>query len=232
MALRKLNYARYRQKLEQDSRLNNSDAEMDLFYEILVEYQNYNDKMYLNYISFHNKFKLIRPPEFFIKEAVLDSVKRDMILVLNKPARNWLELKPNDFKVFYQQKRLKIKKVTREGFVGDTYRLSFDRKRKAQRKRIKFLFSTIEDREKTSLTVDVDKMVDVDGNFLKERKSEILDQFREFFTQKIITRKKDESTKMLKVDKSLSLNDKKQLKLQAKMDEEYWMNTPLKKVSQ
>lgn len=227
-AIRKLDYAVYRQNSDQTASANSSESEMDLLYEVLLEYQNYKDHMYLNYISFHNKFKLIRPPVFFIKDAIFDPNTYQMVMVLNKPAVNWLTLKPRDFNVYYEGHRLKIKKVVRMGEIGDTYVLSFSRDRKLQRKRLDILFSKIEDIDKSSLVIVIDKMVDKEGNLIGERKSELLDQFREFFTQKIILRNNIEVENTSLVNKTISLGHEKQPNIKVKIDD-YWMNTPLKK---
>ncbi len=228
-AIRKLEYTAYRQKLDEATK-KNSESEMDLLYEILVEYQNYRDHMYLNYISFHNQFKLIRPPEFFIKEAALDKFKKQLTLILNKPAVNWLEMATNDFKVYYRNRRLKIKKVERVGDLGDRYTISFFKKTKAQRKRLKLLIDEKKDEEKASLAIVVNKMVDAEGNLLAQRKSELLDQFREFFTQKIILKGDKEFERVSYVNKKIALGDWEQPKMKAQTNEEFWMNTPLKSI--
>lgn len=231
-AIRKLDYTVYRQKIDEASSTNYSDSEMDLLYEILVEYQNHKEYMYLNYISFHNQFELIRPPEFFIEDVIFDPNTYQMTMVLNKPAVNWLKMNVKDFKVYYDGNRLGVDKVVRVGSIGNTYSLSFSRKGKRQRERLDFLFSKIEDIDKSSLVIVVNKMVDADGNLVGERKSEMLDQFREFFTQKIIPVKNIEVNSSFLVDKSASLGRQEQTIIQTKMDGEYWMNTPLKKVKQ
>lgn len=230
-AIRKLDYAVYRQKAKENSNTSYSETEMDLLYEVLVEYKEYKEHMYLNYISFHNQFKLVRPPEFFIQEAILDPDTKLMTLVLNKPAANWLTLNNKDFKVHYKKYRLKVKKVVRVGDVGNSYLLSFSKKGKLQRKRLRLLSSKEKDIEKASLKVTVHKMVDADGNFLEERKSEMLNQFREFFTQKIVTGGNGEVDNASLVNKKVPLDNDGQL-IRVKKDEEFWMNSPLKKIAQ
>jgi len=227
-AIRKLDYAVYRKMLNGPSNDTSSKTEGDLLYEILVEYQNYNNKMYLNYISFHNQFKLIRPPKFFIEEAIVDKITKQVTLVLNKPARNWLELKPKDFKVYYKGSRLRVKKVIRVGDTGDTYTLSFDKKGKPIRKRINLLISEEEDRKKASLAIIITKMVDAEGNLVAERKSETLDQFREFFTQKIILGRSNTDDYGTPINKTISLGHEGQPKILNEMELDFWMNTPLK----
>lgn len=188
--------------------------------------------MHLNYISFHNQFKLIRPPIFFIEDAIFDPNTYQMILALNRPAANWLEMKVNDFKVYYKGKRLQIKKVARVSERGDTYAISFLRKGKAQRKRLDFLFSNIEDLDKSSLAIIVNGMKDTEGNLIAERKTEFIDQFREFFTQKLVDDVNIAVPASTKVKKELSLGDSTQPKLDKSANKNFWMNTPLKTIPQ
>jgi hypothetical protein len=227
-AIRKLEYTVYRQKSDKNSPAGYSEAEMDLLYEILVEYEYQRGYMFLNYISFHNQFKLIRPPEFFIKEVILDPNTYQLIIVLNKPAVNWLGMKVSDFKVYYEGYRLRAKKVARVGDLGDTYALSFPKKGNRKGKPWDILFSKMEDLDKASLEIIVNRMLDAEGDLVGQRKTEYLDQFREFFTQKIISGASNIVDTTSFVDKKISLGDPLQPKIPVKMDEEFWMNTPLK----
>ncbi|KPM30691.1 Putative outer membrane protein [Croceitalea dokdonensis DOKDO 023] len=231
-AIRKLVYSVYKQPLKAGQTLANRKAKKELIYEILVEYQDYKDQMYLNYISFHNNFKLVRPPEFYIKDAELNRLSKRLLVTLNRPAANWLTLKPSDFKVFYQNTRLWVTKVERIGTVGDTYALSFIRKERPPRKLLRILESEIKDPQKASFKVSVNKMMDAQGNFLEERKSELLDQFREFFTQKVIPTQPSGINANLQVNKTISLGSKDQPKLIMNLEDDFWMNTPLKSLPQ
>ena len=223
-----MEYAVFKEK--NDNSVLDRDIENDkkLLYEIIVEYRKVKGSMYLNYISFHNKFKLIRPPEFFIKETILDPNTKQMTLVLNKPANNWLEVEPRHFKIYYKKKRLKVKKVERIGEIGDTYVVSFSKKEKNQRQRLIQLFSKIEDTTKQTLVFVIKKMTDAEGNLIAERKTEIIDQFREFFTQEVVSGVKKELVTKQFLDKSKSLGNTNQPRLNFNIQQEYWMNTPLK----
>jgi len=195
-AIRKLDYAVYKEKRDESLPSDYKSREKDLLYEILVEYKDHGGQMHLNYISFHNKFKLVRPPEFFIESATLDPNTYEMILTLNKPAVNWLSMKTNDFKVYYKGQRVKVKEVKRVGEIGNIYTLSFLRRGALQKKKLDFLFSKIEDLDKSSLNIIVKKMQDINGNLVAERKVEFIDQFREFFTQKVTAYEREIDTNL------------------------------------
>jgi hypothetical protein len=221
-AIRKLDYAVYKQKLDADSPGRYSSLERDLLYEILVEYKNYGNRMYLNYISFHNQFKLIRPPKFFIKEVILNAAKREMKVFLNKSPSNW----PNTFSVRYQGKSLKIEGVLK--INPTTILLRFPKYDQKRQDLLNLLFSKTEDKKKPSLDIAIKELIDKDGNRLGERQSEVMDQFREFFTQKIVKVDEMANQDSLLVRKKLSLGHPSQPKIQGRLNENFWMNTPLK----
>ena len=149
-----------------------------------------------------------------------------MTLVLNKPAANWLQLSTKDFRIYYKKMRLRVKEVVRVGDIGDTYALSFSKKSKAQRSRIKQLISEEKDRQKASLEIIINTIADAQGNLLAQRKSEYIDQFREFFVQQVIPGGivLDDAQY---VDKTISLSDGQQPRLSLEIIEDMWMNTPL-----
>ncbi|MEM1259263.1 MAG: hypothetical protein AAGH81_12085 [Bacteroidota bacterium] len=78
------------------------------------------------------------------------------------------------------------------------------------------------------LNIQVPELYDMEGNRLGERESENMDQFREFFTQKIIDGATITFPDSLSVKKTFSLGVREQPRLKQKLDENYWMNTPLK----
>lgn len=60
----------------------------ELLFEVVVEYLEENDKMFLNYISLHNKFILLRPPKFKIERITLHEEEGLVEVGLNAPAVN------------------------------------------------------------------------------------------------------------------------------------------------
>lgn len=67
----------------------------------------------------------------------------------------------------------------------------------------------------------------MDGNLLNERKEETLNQFREFFTQKVVKSLTAVPQDGL-MDKNVPLYDKRQPLRAQDGHENFWMNTPLK----
>ncbi|MEO0573457.1 MAG: carboxypeptidase-like regulatory domain-containing protein [Bacteroidota bacterium] len=223
-AIRKLDYAVHKQKFDDSSPSKYSTTEKDLLYGILVEYQEYKNRMYLNYISFHNQFKLIRPAKFFIKDVLLVAANREMKVFLNTPAANW----PNDFSVKYQGKSLKIDGILKVD--PSTFIIKFkEKKLPKQQELLQLLFSTKEDEKKRSLEIEIPQLIDGEGNRLGYRESEIMDQFREFFTQKVIDDNDGHHLQdSLLVKKTFSLGHPLQPQMEQVLDDDFWMNTPLK----
>ncbi len=221
-AIRKLDYSVFKQKADDRTPTLYSLSEKDLLYEILVEYQDWNGRMYLNYISFHNQFKLIRPPTFFVKAVLPNTPKREIKIFLNKAAANW----PNHFTVKYRGNNLKITGIDK--IDQSTVVVRLPKNNAGQQKNTDLLFSELEDNKKTFFDFSIKELVDSEGNHLGQRKSELLDQFREFFTQRIFTDTKEARKDMLVLDKTQSLGLPTQPKLEVGKDTESWMNTPLK----
>ncbi len=225
-AIRKLDYVVYRHKLEEPSPAEFSASEMDLLYEILVEYAEHGGYMYLNYISFHNRFKLVRPPKFYVKEIIQRWDIQELHLSLNKPAKNWSSLKPKDLNIYYGSDRLNVDRLSQIDMT--TYKFEFSRDSKSKRKKIREFFREIGSKKQEPVIVEVNDLKDMEGNLLDEENSELLDQFREFFTQKVITKATNKTDSSLIVDKETSLGHPDQPRIKAEMNEDFWMNTPLK----
>lgn len=226
-AIRKLDYAVYRQHIDKAPVSSYTDPEMALLYEILLEYQEHAGLMYLNYISFHNKFKLVRPPKFYMKDIIRKFDTQEMLVVLNKPAKNWYSLKPKDFHVYYGENRLKVNGLSQIDLA--TYKLEFSKDTKHERKKRREFFRELGTKKEKLIILKINNVIDFESNLLGEENSELLSQFREYFTQKIISLdENNEVDNYSYLDKTISLDHPLQLKIGIKDDEEFWMNTPLK----
>lgn len=227
-AIRRLDYAVYRKyEATQNGYATKALKERELLYEIIVEYAEHDNSMFLNYISFHNKFFLRRPAKFRIQKLTLDKVNGVLGVELNKPAANYSNLKLSDINLMYKGKGLKFKKIVA---VGSLIRLKLSTTERQVDLRNE-LFS--EDANQEKLFLRINGLVDQEGNVLNKRKIESLDQFREFFTQEVNSNQiKDSLAKDDLMLKTLPLYSKKQKMLGKDVDYKYWMNTPLKKVTQ
>ena len=226
-SIRRLDYAVYRKyMITQNGYSSKAMKERQLLYEIIVEYGDYENKMFLNYISFHNKFSLKRPAQFRIQKLTLDKVNGVLGVEFNKPAANYDNLKLSDIYLMYKGKQLKFKKIVA---IGNQINLKLSNSERQVLLRNE-LFADGAEKEKIILRIS--GLVDQEGNVLDERKTENLDQFREFFTQKILVEQKESIPKNEIMLKKMPLYNKEQNMLGKGQNYNYWMNTPLKEIKQ
>lgn len=90
----------------------NSGKERQLIFEIDTEYRRAYDKLYLNYISFHNSFRVLLPPLFYIKDIKIHLKEQVFVIYFNDDVDKATarSLKNYDFR--YRDKSLNFKKVS------------------------------------------------------------------------------------------------------------------------
>lgn len=199
-----------------------------LLYKINVEYKEQADrpkgKLYLNYISFENVFRLLRPAPFRVENIVLDLNKREIEVWLNKPPANLEDINRGAFQVEFLGRKVPIEAAT---FDDKDNKVVLRVTRSKLRKRhIELLFSPDFDVSKSKLSVTSRRLRDENDNKLGDREQEQLRQFREFFTQKVVPYRRG-ARKSEKMDKDSPLFDPDQPIFQLEGSSEFWMNTPL-----
>ncbi len=83
----------------------------DLTLEVVTEYNRQGDKMFLNFISFHNTFKVREPPKFTLNQVKLNGSKGCFVLRFNKELDPTIEQKTSNYKVVFGGKRIKIERI-------------------------------------------------------------------------------------------------------------------------
>ena len=241
-AIRKLNYSVFKLRrnakkfVGNESRgarrleIPNKASDNDLLFEVVVEYSSTKseDKMYLNYISFHNQFMIKRPPKFQIEEVTLDIASKHIEIKLNRPLANLDDLKLRDFKIYYLNKRVGIEsaKFHKSNNTLVLQVLPSESKKKI----IEKLFSTGFDKKKEEFSLQLNKLKDAEGNLLEMRKEEYLDQFREFFVQEIVAEREEVVADDHYLKLNRPLHDSTQYIYRESRSKDYWMNTPLKTI--
>jgi len=217
-AIRKLDYATYK------SDVGIGRKRRTLLYEILVEYKEENEKMYLNYISFHNIFTVRRPAEFRVEQVFLDKENGLLDVKFNKPMSNY-EAIDGGITIYVQDKRLRVANILQSGQDELKVILSSRKDDVALRNK---LFTEFEDEAMLEVFIDIKNLKDSEGNLLNERKEETLDQFREFFTQKVIKSPKPVQQEVL-MYKNIPIYNSRQPRYGSGDHDDFWLNTPLKK---
>lgn len=191
-----------------------------LLYDINVEYQNYNDKMYPNYISFGNTFDILLPPKFVPLAAEIDSDRKRFKLILNNlPLKEDAQKKEN-YTLYYQGRKLNIQKVEVKKNSVFLYPVNsnivFDRK-------LIELFSRTTSK---GVGIEIKDVRDLYGNMVNESEAINYNQFREFFVQQISLKTKRPMDSLYMI-KTIPIYQGQHIVPPANLSD-YWMNTPLK----
>jgi hypothetical protein len=232
-AIHKLLYAVYdERKKNVDTLLQQQGVKGQLVFQVTTEYKRgQKDKMYLNYISFQNTFRLAKPPKFVVKYLTVLAERGAFVLHFNNTlaaasgtngtdSRFWYEFKYKDKKIKFQDTRIIL-----DSTVYLYPKMDSDPMKNLMRELV------IMNRKKIDvgrvLKFSVGGLIDVDGNTLNTWEYKDYDQFREYFVQEldVLPQKPVDS---LLMDKYLPILEKKQLYRPDNFDE-YWKNTPLQK---
>ena len=230
-AIHKLAYAVY------DDRKRNSDEELrqkgikgTLIFEVVTEYKRGADyKMYLNYISFHNTFRINIEPKFVVKDLFISAPNRIFIVNFNNKISMESNIEDNDTYEFkYKGKKFDFK--TMLVYNDSSIVLSPDLNQKALNNMMLELDAMNNKRLdlSTVLEFNVFGIKDIDNNLVNQWTFKDYDQFREFFAQELETSYELPPLNIL-MDKRKPIFENQPIQ---KPDDfkEYWMNTPLKSI--
>jgi hypothetical protein len=237
-AIHKLDYSLCIQKLMRPSNYaetpevfdnERGHADAGLIYQIITEYLPGEDqKLFLNYISFRNKFILKRPPIFAVTKFVIDLDDKCFKVTLNRRPRDLDKVRKKDFKFLYKEKELPIEKFR---FEEDSLRFWVypDTLVASLQNEMEELFTETDSLRISNFYYNFKNIKDSLGNNLDERSSENLEQYREFFVQDILTKIDSEPGDVIFMNRELPLFSPFQPVYSEKRNHKYWMNTPLQK---
>lgn len=234
-AIHKLEYTLYddRQKRRMGTNKHNNSGQ--IIFDVVTEYRRKYNKMYLNYISFHNSFILWEPPKFKIDDIRIDLKYEENVLLkdgsfkvqYNRMPLEAEAIKPENYNVRFEGNRLNIKRVV---ILENSASLFLDM---AQEEKIEMLAQLDENKKnpdalKELLSIDVEPIHDIDGNVLNKWEKHDYDQFREYFVQQV---KPDTHLPAL----GKFMNKRKpifedQPVVRPDNFDDYWMNTPLQSI--
>lgn len=228
-AIYKMEYALYNRLKRDINSKEDQEKKGGLIFEVLTEYKKKYNRLYLNYISFHNAFQLSRPPELIIDEITVDLPKRAFVVSFNKiiDATYGVQKKNYDFK--FKGEKIRFEKVTPKEYDvellpdmdEDELEKMMEEIKAASRKKIAV---------QELLDLQVKNIRDTEGNLLNERKYEEYQQFREFFVQEVNTSPEQPmDTLYMKRNKPVF---KDQPVTKPDNFQDYWMNSPLKNIEQ
>ncbi len=207
-AIHKLQYETYRQRKKTP------------LYGVTIEYMPIDQKMYLNYITFNNKFEAGSDQYFKIKTMDLNTDEMFFDVYFNtKLDKNSIYPIHKKFKATYTYKneKVKIKKVQP---LKDRLRVVIDKEQLFSLPGFKL------DNLKEVLRLKIKNVKDTDGRVLNDIPKVELNQYREVFVQEVFPGKQvEKGVKLMNKNAPLStsaINDFEEI-------HKYWVNTPLKK---
>ncbi len=230
-AIHKMEYALYDKLKTTATRNENKNVTTEqLIFEVITEYQRVDNKMFLNYISFNNSFRLRKPPEFKLEEMLMDIKNLRFEVVFNKEPEKKSAINKNNYSLRYKGKKLKLKEIELvkkrtyiyPNFSNTDERLSFFTELNTSRNKDNMIDSKL-------FSFVARNIIDEEGNKINTPTYMYFNQFREFFVQQV----KPYATGPL--DSLYMKKERPIFKDQpiVKPDDfsELWMNTPLKNIN-
>ena len=174
--------------------------------------------MYLNYMTFNNRFIIKEPNPFTVQEFNFNPIDESFYITFNKPVDELTINRKSNFKLRYNDKKLIIKtlelvspKVIKISMVDWSAGMSNNPK----------------DVASTDFTYKIKKIKDVSGATINKASNLIGYQFREIFTQEIFE-SKTPNDDLIYVNKMLPMSQTRVNKPSFDI-KKYIINSPLKK---
>ncbi len=189
----------------------------DILFEVTVEYKEVNDKMFLNYMTFNNRFIIKEPNPFSVEDFNFNASNKSFYITFNKPVDETTLKRRSNFKLRFKDKKLIIKDI-----------------QLIKEKTVKIEVVDWSAGENTDasmakpddFTYKLKKIKDTFGTTINKASRLVGYQFREFFTQEIFENKKPPSD-LIFVNKALPLSSTRVNDTNFDIGK-YWINTPLK----
>lgn len=227
----KMEYAVYhKSKTTQVSNGNEKKAEGQLIFEIITEYQRVDNKMFLNYISFNNSFRLRELPKFKVEDVSIDLNKKCFVVVFNKVPEIQSALITRFYYLKYKGERIKLQEIkieNKRAYLYPKFRTV------AESSSFFKELNSFRNRDNTIdpgwFSFDVKKIIDVEGNEINSQTYSNFNQFREFFVQQVKPNVSGPADDLyMQKDRPIFKNQPI-----VKPDDfsELWMNTPLKTIN-
>jgi hypothetical protein len=203
--IHKLEYAVY----------NKTMRETILMYHIKLEYARHGDKLYLNYISFNNIFKLQNDVDFKVIKMEYNPILNAFQASFNAPP-NLEDLKTvSNYSIKLKGAPLVVTHIEKQEERKALIYLN-DAGRDLMRQEGNNVSSNLE----FSITLR-----DINNRLLDRHTVEAISQFRELFVEQVYTNKTtDQNSRFIRKDIPLVANPTR-----SKPEDEYWMNPPLLK---
>jgi hypothetical protein len=190
-------------------------------YAVTIEYRPRKDKMYLNYITFNNFFEATNGNYFKINKTIFNTTKNRFTMSFNRQIDlNSIGSFRRNIKIYYKDEKLKVVTVSPSDNSNKELIIRLDEEA-----------IEIINRDKNTTNYasyfkfDISNIKDINGFKIDERASLKMNQYREFFVQEIFENKELPAQKNF-INKSMPLSKSPITPLE--LENNYWLNTPLK----
>ncbi len=232
-AIHKMEYTlNDRTKKMSDGMVDKHGTKNQLIFDIITEYRPENDRMYLNYISFHNTFQIWEPPKFILDSTSIETDFQRFVMSFNRPPNLQDALNEDNYTLKYKGKKLAFKKIVLD--TNDQSRKTILMYPKMYPYKSEEMFRSISAVARTGpldslfFSSKVYNIHDVDGNLIDEWTSRDYDQFREFFVQEVKPNVKSPADGLFMERRKPIFKDQPITRPDNFND--YWMNTPLQNI--
>lgn len=229
-AIHKMEYTVFGDTDDDNGLKKNSKKRADaIIFKTTISYKKNDGKMYLNYISFYNTFRIKKPSSFFIKDILVDlSRKRFEVNFNSRPDEKNVH-KERNFNFQIKGKRINFEKLEVFGNRVLLYPSLRSEEEVVAFTKIAQLSEGDQDEQRqlsNIFNIKVKNLRDNQGNHLNRGFYEDFKQYREFFVQQVkpkTTFPKD----VLFMNKDKPIFEDQPIFKPENFDD-YWMNTPLK----
>lgn len=202
-------------------------AQKKLVFEVIITYRKKEEKMFLNYISFHNNFSVWQPPQLRLKFVEVNSQKKCIILTFNEILNQFSARDLNNYRCRFYGKKIRLENVL---VLNDQVLLYPSLKTEKERRRFEeiLLLGKTGGLDNKVLDFRIKDVKDLQGNLINEWTIKNFNQFREFFVQDVKNFTEVVSDSLF-MDKKRPIFDNQPI-MKPKNFDDYWMNTPLKNI--
>jgi hypothetical protein len=187
-------------------------------FEVTIEYKAIGSKMYVNYMTFNNRFIINEPKPFKVEELSFSPKNQNFYLTFNESVDETSINRRSNFKLYYQGKKLIVKEI--ELVEKNEVRIEVLSWSAGKKKAI------IEEVSPDDFSYKIKNIKDTFGREINKRILLTGYQFRELFTQEVFENKRPDND-LIFVNKSLPLSNATVNEANVNIDK-YWVNSPLK----
>ena len=188
----------------------------EALFNVSLEYAKYNNKMYLNYITFNNSFEIAE--DFVLREELIeyDPKQKAFIVTFNNKEEHldFSTISRRNFSFKIGKKRLKSLKTKKVS----------DRKVKVSVENFDKSPIVFNEDDKRDLSYKITRIRDLSGRKIYQRRTLKGNQFREFFVQEV-NENKHITDGLVVMDKNLPMIESTINDFPEK--NQYWLNSPL-----